>query len=121
MGAGPLFTQTQGYLDRMAAQLQQQQQQQMAAAAQQPIPGLTGPRIPMGGLMPGNMPGSMQPMPVPMGPPITQIPNPQPAPFAASGPYGEQAMMMAGLLGRRQIPRPPPRYHGLLGRIPGGK
>jgi hypothetical protein len=75
------------------AQLQQEQRDRDAAALEtartQPIPGLTGP--PQGG---ANIPG------VGMAPPQQQLPPPLPGtahPSMDSGPYGQQAMQMAGV------------------------
>lgn len=72
-------------------------------------------QMPQPGLV-GATPGA------PVGPPAGQPAGPMPQPFSASGPYGAQAMQMAGLLSQ-----PPPADAGLLGgpkrgfRIPGGK
>lgn len=74
------------------AQQQMAGQGQVAQAALAPIPGLSGSRTPM--------PGQMPPMPQ--------------QPFTAQGPYGSQAMQMAGLLS----PGPKQMGGGLLGRPP---
>lgn len=73
------------------------------ASATAPIPGLTGQ------VMPGaNIPGLLGQQPVPMAPPRPMIGQGPPSQFQPSGPYGQQAMMLAGLLGQ-----PPP-----MGRSP---
>jgi hypothetical protein len=90
-------------------QQQQQSQQTLANAARQPIPGLTGPTTQ------GGIPG--QPT-VGMAPPQQPLPAPPPQPFMASGPYGQQAAQLAGLLGGGNQMIPPPgnqAQHGLLG------
>ena len=75
---------------QMLAILQAMQQSPHNAAfngsANMPIPGLTGPRA------------------TPMGPPQQPIPGPTMGnhmmqPFQPSGPYGQQALQLAGLLG----------------------
>jgi hypothetical protein len=85
------------------AQLQQEQQARDAAALEtartQPIPGMTGPTNSGAGILPGGG----------MAPPRQQIPTPgvpsnlPPSVFMHSGPYGQQAQQLAGLLGG---PRP---------------
>lgn len=58
---------------------------------------------------------------------MTPQPQPPPQPFSPSGPYGNQAAQMAGLLAQPQQPAPQQPTGGLLGdpkrgfRIPGGK
>lgn len=80
---------------------QQRTSQYLGSAGAQPIPGLTGPVIPGAGVIPGQMPPMQMP---PMQTPPMQMPGGPP--FMASGPYGQQAMQLAGLLGgRMQIPR----------------
>jgi hypothetical protein len=97
--------------DSMMAALQlrmQQQQQQdqtaLANAAQQPIPGLTGPTSS------GQIPG--QPPLVGMAPPQQPLPAPGQAlqPFMANGPYGQQAMQLAGM--RQNMFAPGQMPHG---------
>ncbi len=79
------------------AQLQQEQQQRDAAALEtsrnQPIPGLTGPTS-----------QGQIPVPVGMAPPQQPLPNPQMGNhmFNPAGPYGQQALHLAGLLGGGQ-------------------
>jgi hypothetical protein len=63
-------------------------QQGFDASANVPIPGVNGPVTPMPG-------GPSQPP--------QQIPGPGYSPFRAQGPYGQQAMQMAGLLGQGQM------------------
>lgn len=76
--------------------LQQQQQQQdqatLANAARQPIPGFTGPAGSGAGIPGGG---------VGMAPPQQPLPAPGQAlqPFMATGPYGQQALQLAGLAG----------------------
>jgi hypothetical protein len=92
------------------AQLQQEQQARDAAALEaartQPIPGLTGPTSQ--GQIPGQIPGQVgmappqQPMPQqPLQPP--QMGNHM---FNPVGPYGQQAVQLAGLLGGGQGMQP---------------
>lgn len=86
--------------------------------ATMPIPGVTGPTMPM-------QPPTMQPPPAtgllggpPQDPTLREIPNQQQpvSQFQSQGPYGDTAMLMAGLLPRRTIGVP---RRGLLGM--GGK
>jgi hypothetical protein len=80
--------------DSMMARFQQLQEEQrqrdqaaLSTAASQPIPGLTGPT-------------SSGQIPVGMAPPQQPLPPPMPGtthPSMASGPYGQQAMQMAGV------------------------
>lgn len=81
---------------QMMAEQRQQDQAALANAQHQPIPGLTGPTSQ------GQIPGQV---PVGMAPPQRPIPTPgvPPQAFMDSGPFGRQAMQMAGLLGG---PRP---------------
>lgn len=79
----------------------------------------TGAQMPQPGLV-GAPPVAMQPG--------TAMPIPPQQRFAASGPYGAQAMQMAGLLGQQPSgpAAPPGESMGLLGgkrgfRVPGGK
>lgn len=58
------------------------------------IPGLTAPRGAGAGI-----PGLLEPTPTAPPNPIIPSPQQQPTQFQASGPYGMQAMQMAGLLG----------------------
>jgi hypothetical protein len=81
-------------------QLQQEQQQRDASALEtarnQPIPGLTGPTTP------GQIPGvNGAAPPVGMAPPQQQLPPPMMGNhmFQPAGPYGQQAVQLAGLLG----------------------
>lgn len=85
----------------------------MANAANQPIPGLTGP-VSSGAGIPGLLSA-----PPSQGPGLNQIPSPMPqahSQFTPSGPFGQQAMQMAGLL---SAPMQTPVKRGF--RIPGGK
>jgi hypothetical protein len=115
---------------RAEAQAAMGYQQGFQGSANVPIPGLTGPRTPLPG-------GPSQPP--------QQIPPPGYTPFQANGPYGQQAMQMAGLQGQPQMQNhmmpnpgllsqpaptamPPPQQGGLLSRYsaknpfrPGGK
>jgi hypothetical protein len=87
------------------AQLQQEQQQRDAAALEaartQPIPGLTGPTSQ--GQIPGQIPGQ-----VGMAPPQQPLPGPMMGNhmFNPVGPYGQQAVQLAGLLGGGQGMQP---------------
>jgi hypothetical protein len=77
------------------AQLQEEQRQRdqaaLATAASQPIPGLTGPTSS------GQIPGAAPPT-VGMAPPQQPLPPGQALqPFMAAGPYGQQAMNLAGV------------------------
>lgn len=100
-------------LEFLNAQQQAQDRAVIDQAAISPIPGLTGP-VGSGAQIPGLLG---------MAPPQTQIPTAQPQPFQSQGPFGQQAMQMAGLLGRSQIPRQLPTVNaqgGLLGGPPKG-
>jgi len=105
MGMGNRFRDVMAQVNAAA---QQHQDQYLATAGQQPIPGLTGPT---------NSGASV--LPVGMAPPNPQIQGPAPQPFMASGPYGQQAMQLAGLLGGgMQMPQQPisgMQAQGLLG------
>jgi hypothetical protein len=101
--------------DSMMARLQQmmqQRQQQDATALEtartQPIPGFTGPTST------GQIPG------VGMAPPQQPIPGVPPQPFLASGPYGQQALQLSGLLGNHMMPGNIQTQQGLLGAPPKG-
>lgn len=102
-------------LAQILAQQRQQDQSRLLAAGQQPIPGFTGPAQP-GVEIPGMPIGMPARPPVGMAPPQQQLPPPQQQPFMASGPYGQQAMQMAGLLGPPQTGKQPtmPPGGGLL-------
>lgn len=101
----------------LALRMQQQEQQDQSAlanAARQPIPGMTGPVTPMPTV--GMAPPQQPPLPSPIQ---------QPQPFMASGPFGQQAMRMAGLLGGagNHMVSPPGNIQtqqGLLGAPPKG-
>lgn len=98
--------------------------QSFQGSASQPIPGLTGP-VGNGAQIPGLLGGNLQQ------PTQGQTPSPmQRMPMMPNGPYGGQAMALAGLLGRSQIPQQPgmtqsqgllanPSYTRMLGRIYG--
>lgn len=78
-------------------QLMQERQQQDATALEnartQPIPGFTGP--PSAGQIPGMAP----PPGVGMAPPQQPLPGGQALqPFMTSGPYGQHALQLAGLM-----------------------
>jgi hypothetical protein len=96
------------------AQLQQEQQQRDAAALEaartQPIPGLTGPTSQ--GQIPGQIPGQvgMAPPQQPMQPPM--MGNHM---FNPVGPYGQQAVQLAGLLGGGQQQLGMPGMHQPVG------
>lgn len=116
--------------EAQAAALARQYQQQFDASATAPIPGygnMPVPSAPMGGAGPpqgGLLGGSF---PVGWGGPQQQIPRPQAMPPPMPGPYGQQAMRMAGLLSG-PVESMPAAGNGLLGggrvgfRLPyGGK
>lgn len=123
MGMGPIYRAFDNVNQQMLAEQQRQWQQQLAGAATQPIPGLTGPTTPMGG-------GLQQPVGTPTaGMPPSSIPGlPMPTTtqrgpgMPPAGPYGRQAMMMAGLLGRPGEGYPSGLLGGKRGPFrPGGK
>lgn len=76
-------------------------QQGFDASANVPIPGVNGPVTPLPG-------GPSQPP--------QQIPSPGYSQFQANGPYGQQAMQMAGLLGQGQMQNHMIPTYGLLGQ-----
>lgn len=94
-------------LQQLMARARDQQQQQYAGvlgnAAQQPIPGFTGPAGSGAGIpTPGGVGMAPPQQPLPGGTPTMgnhMMPGQALQPFMASGPYGQQAMQMAGLLG----------------------
>lgn len=107
--------------------------QSFQASFNQGIPGMNGTAyggyagipLPGQGLQPG--PGAMPPSRIPGQPPPQQGAPPMNQMFQG-GPYAQQAMRMAGLLGNVSTPQQPTMgYQGLLGgpnrgfRIPGGK
>lgn len=110
--------------DSMMARFQQlmqerqaQDQATLANAAQQPIPGLTGPTTP------GQIPGviGMAPPGVGMAPPQQPLPGGQALqPFMANGPYGQQALQLAGLTGGQRMGNHMQPHQGLLGAPPKG-
>lgn len=77
-------------------------QQGFDTSANVPIPGVTGPVTPLPG-------GPSQPPPQIM---------PGYTPFRAQGPYGQQAVQMAGLLGQGQAQNHMMPTYGLLGQSP---
>jgi hypothetical protein len=97
--------------------LQEQQQQHASAletARTQPIPGLTGPTTQMPGQPTVGMAPPQQPLP---------MPNAGNHMFTPQGPYANQAMQMAGLLGGSPMMNPSGNMQtqqGLLGAPPKG-
>lgn len=111
----PIITTEDRYNDLMT---QYNANQSFQNSAGQGIPGLTAP-VGQG----AGIPGWRGVIPQGQG---QAIPPAQPAPFSASGPYGQQASAMAGLLAQPQQPQQPMQsVAGLLSRrgfrVPGGK
>jgi hypothetical protein len=103
-----------GFLERFRQAQQERDRGVVDAAARQPIPGLTGPRMPAVGV-PGNLPPVVNPA-VP--------PSAGHQMFPVAGPYGAQAQQLAGLLDTPTmgIPNPPGNVQtqmGLLGPVKG--
>ena len=101
-------------IQQLIAQSQAQQQQGLANAARQPIPGFTGPA------------GTGAGIPTGMAPPQQPLPGPTMGNhmFTPQGPYAQQAMQMAGLLGGGAPMQNPAgniqTQQGLLGGSPKG-
>lgn len=96
------------FMSQFQQMLSQPGQNAMNDAARMPIPGYTGPSQPGVGI-----PGLLAQAPPSAGPGLNQIPQAMPTPLQPAGPYGQQAMQLAGLLGQRG-------GGGLLGGPPKG-
>lgn len=121
MGMGPIYTQLT-HPNAAVRQQQQQYQQQFDQSATAAIPGMASQY----GM--GPQPGMTVPGLLGEGPPQQQIPGvvpyapPQQQPFSPNGMYGQQAMMLAGLLGRSGQGYPSGPLGGKRGPFrPGGK
>lgn len=91
-----------GLMERFRQMQQQRDTGLVNNAARQPIPGLTGP-LGSGAGIPG----------FGMAPPQQQpLPAPNMGNHMLTGPYGQQALQLAGLLGSRRAGIPPLPYGG---------